>query len=242
MRFVADQDSQRGRKKGMGNQNSLIVNKPDLALDTYGTYEIRVKGLLDVDRWAQWFDGMTVTVQDGETIISGPIPDQAALYGMLSRLRDLALPLVSLEKIDDGRVLPPRDSRTSREFPGKINWPLVLLYLLFAAGSSALTVFFTSEHILHTALALALLFAAMGGIAAVFLRVDRAWGWGLLTRLNGLAAGITMMITLMVTGWLPVALGIALMLFAVASWIAYQLYHRPGTRIARPAAPKDTSR
>jgi hypothetical protein len=226
----------------MRNQNSLIINKPDMALDTYGTYEIRVKGLLDEHRWAQWFDGMTITVQDGETIISGPIPDQAALYGMLSRLRDLALPLVSLEKIDGGTGQPPRDSRAARGLPGKINWILALLYLLLAAGSSALTVYFTSEHILHTALALALLFSVMGGIAAVFLRVERAWSWGLLRWLNGLAAGITLMITLMVTGWLPAALGIALMLFAVAGWIAYQVYRRPGKRIARPVEPKDVSR
>jgi hypothetical protein len=226
----------------MGNPNSLIINKPDLVLETYGTYVIRVKGLLDVDRWAQWFDGMTITVQDGETIISGPIPDQAALYGMLSRLRDLALPLVSLEKIDGAGGLPHRDARAASRFPGKINWLLLLLYLLLMAGLTALTVFFTSERILHTALALALLFAAMGGIAAVFLRVDQGWGWKLLVWLNGVAAGVTLMITLMVTGWLPAALGIALMLFAAAGWIAYQVYRRPVKKIARTAAPKDVLR
>lgn len=225
----------------MGNK-SLIINKPDLALDTYGTYEIRVKGLLDVDRWAQWFDGMTITVQNGETIISGPIPDQAALYGMLSRLRDLALPLISLEKVDGGSTLPPNESPASRRFPGKINWILILLYLLLAGGATALTIFFTSEHILHTAFALALLFAAMSGIAAVFLRIDRAWGWGLLRWLNGLAAGITLIIYLMVSGWLPAPLGIALMLFAAASWIAYQVYRRPRQRIARAVDPKEVLR
>ena len=59
-------------------------------------YEIRVTGHLAA-RWADWFDGMTLTAhEDGTTVLDGPITDQAALHGLLRRLSDLGLPLVSL--------------------------------------------------------------------------------------------------------------------------------------------------
>ena len=63
-----------------------------------GRYEIRLAGHLDA-RWAAWFDGLTVGQQgDGTTLISGPIVDQAALHGLLQRVRDLGLPLVSVTR------------------------------------------------------------------------------------------------------------------------------------------------
>jgi hypothetical protein len=63
-----------------------------------GRYEIRLAGHLDA-RWAAWFDGLTVSHQgDGTTLISGPIPDQAALHGLLQRVRDLGLLLVSVTR------------------------------------------------------------------------------------------------------------------------------------------------
>jgi hypothetical protein len=59
-------------------------------------YEIRVKGHLD-DRWAAWFDGMTLTRQaDGTTVLDGPVADQSALHGLLRRVSDLGLPLLSV--------------------------------------------------------------------------------------------------------------------------------------------------
>ena len=59
-------------------------------------YEIRVMGRLG-SRWASWFDGLTLThADDGTTVISGPIVDQAALHGLLQRLRDLGVTLLSL--------------------------------------------------------------------------------------------------------------------------------------------------
>jgi len=64
-------------------------------------YEIRFEGHLDV-HWADWFDTMSVTLEaDGTTLISGPVPDQSALYGLLRRVRDLGLPLISLHQMPD---------------------------------------------------------------------------------------------------------------------------------------------
>jgi hypothetical protein len=58
-------------------------------------YEIRVKGQLD-QRWSDWFDGLSITHQDDCTILRGPLADEAALHGVLIKVRDLALPLLGL--------------------------------------------------------------------------------------------------------------------------------------------------
>ena len=64
-----------------------------------GRYEIRLKGHLDT-RWAAWFDGLTLThASDGITVIHGPVVDQAALHGLLQKVRDLGLPLVSVTQV-----------------------------------------------------------------------------------------------------------------------------------------------
>jgi hypothetical protein len=65
-----------------------------------GRYEIRLSGHLDA-HWTAWFDGLSVTHDgDGITVISGPIEDQAALHGLLQRVRDLGVPLVSVIRIE----------------------------------------------------------------------------------------------------------------------------------------------
>jgi hypothetical protein len=77
-----------------------------------GRYEIRVKGHLE-PRWAAWFDGMCLTNQsDGTTSIQGPVIDQAALHGVLHRLRDTGLPLISVTQLDPDQP-PPSNERTS---------------------------------------------------------------------------------------------------------------------------------
>ena len=64
-----------------------------------GLYEIRVKGNLDL-RWSDWFDGFSITpVGDGETLLIGSVADQAALHGMLHKIRDLGLPLLSVQRL-----------------------------------------------------------------------------------------------------------------------------------------------
>ena len=67
--------------------------------DKPGRYEIRLKGHLD-SRWAAWFDGLSLTNEsDGTTIIRGPVVDQAALHGLLQKVRDIGLPLVSVTQV-----------------------------------------------------------------------------------------------------------------------------------------------
>ena len=61
-------------------------------------YEIRVQGRLD-DRWSAWLDGLAVSRRDdGTTVLTGPVTDQAALHGLLHKIRDLGLPLVSVAR------------------------------------------------------------------------------------------------------------------------------------------------
>ena len=64
--------------------------------DESGLYEIRLKGHLD-DRWDAWFGGLTLTREDnGETLLTGPLVDQAALHGVLRKVRDVGMPLISV--------------------------------------------------------------------------------------------------------------------------------------------------
>jgi hypothetical protein len=62
-------------------------------------YQIRVKGHLG-SQWRDWFGGLTVTLEDnGDTLLTGPVVDQAALHGLLKKVRDLGIPLVSVVRI-----------------------------------------------------------------------------------------------------------------------------------------------
>ena len=68
-----------------------------------GRYEIRIKGHLD-NRWADWFEGLTITLADGgDTIFTGPVIDQAALHGLLKKVRDLGMSLVSVICVGPGK-------------------------------------------------------------------------------------------------------------------------------------------
>jgi hypothetical protein len=63
-------------------------------------YEFRVRGALD-GRWSAWFEGLEVSsTHPGQTVIAGPVADQAALHGLLTKIRDLGLPLLSVRQID----------------------------------------------------------------------------------------------------------------------------------------------
>lgn len=66
-------------------------------------YEIRVAGVLD-ERWAAWFDGLRVSGQGEDTVICGLLADQAALHGLLTKVRDLGLCLISVRRLDTGQA------------------------------------------------------------------------------------------------------------------------------------------
>jgi hypothetical protein len=65
-------------------------------------YEICLKGHLD-DQWTEWFEGLTITLEkNGNTLLTGPVADQAALHGLLKKVRDLGMPLVSVSPVEPG--------------------------------------------------------------------------------------------------------------------------------------------
>ena len=71
------------------------ISKSDIG----GIYEITVKGNLD-PKWSDWFDGFAISPEPGgECRLTGPIPDQAALYGILGKISDLGLPLLSVQRL-----------------------------------------------------------------------------------------------------------------------------------------------
>ena len=79
-----------------------------------GLYEIRLKGHLD-DRWTDWFEGLTITLEeDGDTLLTGPVVDQAALHGLLKKVRDLGMPLVSVNRVQFNETHPYRSKKEKK--------------------------------------------------------------------------------------------------------------------------------
>jgi hypothetical protein len=67
-------------------------------------YQIRIKGHLGCE-WTDWFGGLTITLEDnGETLLTGPVVDQAALHGLLKKVRDLGMPLLSVTYVEPGQT------------------------------------------------------------------------------------------------------------------------------------------
>jgi hypothetical protein len=67
-------------------------------------YQIRIKGHLGRE-WTDWFEGLTITQEgDGDTLLTGPVVDQAALHGLLKKVRDLGMPLVSVSPVEPGQA------------------------------------------------------------------------------------------------------------------------------------------
>jgi hypothetical protein len=82
--------------------NTSATDQPDAC----GWYEIRLRGRLH-SRWSTMFDGMALSYEaDGTTVLRGPVPDQPALHGLLGRLRDIGLPLVSIAPVQPGPADP----------------------------------------------------------------------------------------------------------------------------------------
>ena len=88
--------------------------------DGSGRYEIRLRGRLD-QRWSSHFEGMTLSTTDGLTVLVGCVIDQAALHGLLQRLRDLGLPLVSVRQVEtetETQAAPCPTHHPDRPFEG----------------------------------------------------------------------------------------------------------------------------
>ena len=67
-------------------------------------YQIRIKGHLG-SQWTDWFEGLTITLEDnGDTLLTGPVVDQAALHGLLKKVRDLGMPLISVSPVEPGQA------------------------------------------------------------------------------------------------------------------------------------------
>ena len=183
-------------------------------------YEIRVKGRLSGEQWTSWFDDLTVTFAAGESTLRGKAPDHAALYGLLARLRDLAIPLVAVRVLD--AEAQHKLAQTSRRYDLVINGLLVALYLVLLGSLATITVFVAP--VINVALALTMLFALLGALAHGFgiWSGQRAWRW--VSYALWPAAAITFLIFIPVSGLLPPALGIAIMLLLLASGLLYAIY------------------
>jgi hypothetical protein len=86
-----------------------MSNKRNLKIDPGQPiiYQIRIKGHLD-HQWTEWFEGLTITLEDnGDTLLTGPVVDQAALYGLLKKVRDLGMPLISVDPVKPSQVDAP---------------------------------------------------------------------------------------------------------------------------------------
>lgn len=78
-------------------------------------YQIRLEGHLG-QQWTGWFGGLEITLEDnGDTLLTGPVVDQAALHGLLKKVRDLGLPLVSVNRKSAGASIEPADSEQNKE-------------------------------------------------------------------------------------------------------------------------------
>ena len=78
-----------------------MSNKRNLKIDPNQpmVYQIRIKGHLG-QQWTEWFEGLTITLEDnGDTLLTGPVVDQAALHGLLKKVRDLGMPLLSVDPV-----------------------------------------------------------------------------------------------------------------------------------------------
>ena len=91
-------------QQGKGTSNDL---EPETDPGQPTIYQIRVQSHLGSD-WADWFDGLTIVLEaNGDTLLTGPVIDQAALHGLLKKVRDLGMPLLSVIRIEPGQADPP---------------------------------------------------------------------------------------------------------------------------------------
>jgi hypothetical protein len=122
------------RYKVMSNNSDPTTNPSQPMV-----YQIRIKGHLG-HQWTDWFEGLTITLEeDGDTLLSGPVADQAALHGLLKKVRDLGLPLVSVVQVQLDETHPYRSKKeikmnTKKETARKLPDVRIILAVLWVAG------------------------------------------------------------------------------------------------------------
>jgi hypothetical protein len=170
---------------------------PDLPL-----YEIRLKGHLDA-QWMTWFDGLTIKLEEnGDALLSGPVADQSALHGILRRVRDLGMPLVSVVQIDHEKGERMNSSNTSaKKIDTKVLlstlWIVVMLNML-KADILSLFIPGAAEEVARTSASagasipqLMLLGAIMGNLAIAMIFLSRVLKHGINRWLNIIVGIVT---------------------------------------------------
>ena len=102
------------RNRRMSNKRNPIINSSQPIV-----YQIRLKGLLS-HQWTEWFEGLTITLEeDGNTLLTGTVVDQAALHGLLKKVRDLGMPLISVNRVnpnqEDAPIVKPALDANNQE-------------------------------------------------------------------------------------------------------------------------------
>lgn len=93
----------------MADQNDINKSGQETNVSQSKVYQIRIKGHLR-SRWKEWFEGLTITIEeDGNTLLTGSLIDQASLHGILKKVRDLGMPLLSVNIVDDNLQDSPKD-------------------------------------------------------------------------------------------------------------------------------------
>ena len=168
-------------------------------------YEIRLKGHLDA-HWADWFEGLTVTLkEDGDTLLSGPVADQAALHGLLRKVRDIGMPLISVNQIqlDESHQDHSRQGETKMNSIKKIDtkvllstlWIVVMINML-KADILSLNIPDAAEEVARTSASagasipqLMLIGAVMGQLGIAMIILSRVLKHGI-NRWVNIVAGI----------------------------------------------------
>ena len=167
-----------------------MIDKPPPNVEFY---EIRLKGHLDT-QWAAWFDGLTITLdENGDTLLSGPVPDQAVLHGLLKKVRDLGMPLVSVVPVqsnhsEQGEKMNP-NTTPAKKFDTKALlstlWIVVMVNML-KADILSLNIPGAAEEVAKTSASvgasipqLMLVGAVMGNLAIAMIILSRVLKYGI---------------------------------------------------------------
>lgn len=94
------QDTEKAMSSSWWNGIMLNKSRPERGTSQRMVYQIRIKGHLS-RQWTEWFEGLTITLEEnGDTLLTGQVIDQAALHGLLKRVRDLGMPLLSVNSVE----------------------------------------------------------------------------------------------------------------------------------------------